>query len=172
MDKLPQIWLDLSSFINDKKTTQASFTIKKIFPFEDFRFALKEPLKGKITIKKTEIKNILLASFVIHAKIQLHCDRCLRAIKKNISLKFERVISANAQDEEIKLLANNQIEVFEAVWQELILKIPARILCQPDCQGICPLCGANWNKKSCPHKNKVKLKKQPSPFEKLKKRLK
>ena len=171
MEELPKIWLDLSSFVDAKNGNQAEFNIKKKFLFQDHRFTLRKPLKGKITIQKTQ-NNTLIACFSIGTQITFHCDRCLKPIEKKLKLKFKRVIRSHTKEDEIKLLPNKKIEVFEPIWQELILKIPPRILCHPNCQGICPICGTNWNEKSCPHKKKTKLKKQPSPFEKLKKQLK
>ncbi len=35
------------------------------------------------------------------------------------------------------------------VRDEIILEHPIRILCQPDCKGLCPFCGANLNQESC-----------------------
>ena len=35
------------------------------------------------------------------------------------------------------------------VRDELILDHPIRILCKPDCRGLCPFCGANLNHEKC-----------------------
>ena len=32
---------------------------------------------------------------------------------------------------------------------EIILENPIRILCKPDCRGLCPFCGANLNDEDC-----------------------
>ncbi len=174
MQELPQIWLNLSSFIEDPETKETEFEIKKDFYFKDHRFTLKTPIKGKIRIQKTKNKKNLLASFSIKTSIILQCDRCLSPFTKSLKLNFERTISPNSDEEEIQLLPNNQIEVFEPIWQEIILKIPARAICQPNCKGICPVCGANWNKGKCPHYHKARLKEQKpsSPLADLKRRLK
>ena len=35
------------------------------------------------------------------------------------------------------------------VCQELLVNLPLRCLCSPDCKGLCPSCGQNLNEKSC-----------------------
>jgi uncharacterized protein len=31
----------------------------------------------------------------------------------------------------------------------LLLSVPMQALCQPDCKGLCPTCGADWNEGPC-----------------------
>jgi uncharacterized protein len=33
--------------------------------------------------------------------------------------------------------------------EEAILAIPMGALCRPDCAGLCPQCGQNWNEGPC-----------------------
>lgn len=35
------------------------------------------------------------------------------------------------------------------VREELILDHPIRVLCRPDCRGLCPKCGVNLNRETC-----------------------
>ncbi len=175
---LPEIWLNLSSFIGDEESSEARFEIYKDFFYKNHRFKLKDPLKGEVVFKKG--KNNLSAHFEISAKIWLKCDRCLQPFAKKLQLEFDRAVSRQPEDsqESLLLTADNKVEVFEPIWQELILRIPARAICQPNCKGMCPICGTNWNEKECPHHQKVLLKEKEetrSPFavlEKLKKSLK
>jgi uncharacterized protein len=32
---------------------------------------------------------------------------------------------------------------------EFYLALPMKPLCKDDCKGLCPLCGANWNRDTC-----------------------
>ena len=170
MTELPEIWLDLSSFIEDKKSSEFEAKIDKKFPYREERFRLSRPFQGKIKIQKTYLKRNLVAHFDIKITVNFRCDRCLARFDRKIRLKFSRLIKPEANDEEIELSSNNQVEVFEPIWQELILHIPPRILCRPDCKGICPICGTNWNEKSCPHQKEVMMQeeKRPTPLAQIK----
>jgi uncharacterized protein len=37
----------------------------------------------------------------------------------------------------------------DAVREQVLLALPGRMLCQQDCQGLCPQCGANRNRTNC-----------------------
>ena len=43
----------------------------------------------------------------------------------------------------------DSVNIDQEVRDEIILEHPIRILCQPDCKGLCPFCGANLNHESC-----------------------
>jgi len=166
---LPSIFLDLSSFATDEKQKEIEFKIKKKLIYKNHRFVLKKPIISRVKIQKIT-RNLLIANFDVSTEILLHCDRCLKPFIKNLKLKFTREIKIKPQEEDIELTPNNRVEIIEPIWQEIVLKVPARILCQKNCLGICPVCGTNWNQKKCAHKNKVLLKnKKSSPFEMLKK---
>ena len=42
-----------------------------------------------------------------------------------------------------------KLDVDEFVYSEVILDLPSKHLCEPDCKGICPNCGKNLNKGEC-----------------------
>ena len=44
-------------------------------------------------------------------------------------------------DFELPLDEKGCLDIRELVYQELIFKIPRVLLCSPDCQGLCPICG-------------------------------
>jgi len=36
-----------------------------------------------------------------------------------------------------------------AVTEQVILSVPMKVVCRPDCRGLCPVCGANRNTGEC-----------------------
>jgi uncharacterized protein len=42
-----------------------------------------------------------------------------------------------------------KLELSKAVREEMILAVNPYVVCDPDCQGLCPQCGANLNEDSC-----------------------
>jgi uncharacterized protein len=41
------------------------------------------------------------------------------------------------------------LDLTPVVREDFLLSIPMHALCQPDCKGLCPQCGANWNEGPC-----------------------
>jgi uncharacterized protein len=53
--------------------------------------------------------------------------------------------------------ANHQIDLAPLAREYMLLDMPITPLCRPDCQGLCPVCGANRNRENCGH--------QPDPID-------
>ena len=41
------------------------------------------------------------------------------------------------------------IEVNDIFWEQVVLAIPAKVLCREECRGLCPRCGADRNREPC-----------------------
>ncbi|MBN1870544.1 MAG: DUF177 domain-containing protein [Candidatus Omnitrophica bacterium] len=108
--------------------------LKFISPFQ---------VKANITRAEDEV----IAACVVQSRYQSFCGRCLEAVQRDWTTEFVLSFDAKA--------FNDFIEIDEDVRQELILNLPACILCRPDCKGLCVECGANLNTEKCKHKHAV-----------------
>lgn len=85
----------------------------------------------------------------------LSCDRCLKPVKTNVELDFEREILAPdlVTDDDIKeeqhFIEDYELDVEALLTEELQLSWPSKILCEEDCKGICKKCGKNLNEETC-----------------------
>lgn len=82
------------------------------------------------------------------------CDRCLTEVPMVLELDFERyVVSPEAGDDEdaddLSFMDGYQLNVETFVYNEVLGNWPAKILCNDDCKGICPVCGQNLNMGDC-----------------------
>lgn len=90
----------------------------------------------------------------IESAVAASCRRCLAdvplAVAHDVSLLFTDDASV-ADDPATYLLAPPAVEVdlAEAVREQLILAVPDYVLCRPDCLGLCPRCGAELNQGPC-----------------------
>ena len=41
------------------------------------------------------------------------------------------------------------VDITEDIRAELLINLPANLLCSDDCAGLCPVCGANKNIQEC-----------------------
>jgi uncharacterized protein len=50
---------------------------------------------------------------------------------------------------EIGYYENGGLALEDVLREQVLLSLPARTLCQPDCKGLCPRCGQNRNETAC-----------------------
>lgn len=105
--------------------------------------------------REVELRGKLLA------KLEGLCGRCLQPVEVPISTDFtERFVRAvswvadeqhELQEEDLNLAVfdGEAIELDDLVREEILLAVPANVLCREDCQGLCPICGIDKNLSSC-----------------------
>lgn len=89
------------------------------------------------------------------------CDRCLGPVQMPISRDFDlfyRPMSRIAREEEIGIsrqeldigfYRGQGVELADLLTEQVILSVPMKVVCRPDCRGLCPVCGANRNTGEC-----------------------
>jgi len=111
------------------------------------------------------------------ATIAEQCSRCLRPIETPVEAHFAEqyystidVVSGNAKDEpppDAKRIGSDfKIDLTPLLREELILATPLAPLCEPDCKGLCLVCGRDLNEE--PHDHDVPVNERWSKLSKLK----
>lgn len=83
------------------------------------------------------------------------CDRCLKPVEQEIALVFTREVWAPdaaadpAVYEEQPFMDGFTLDVEDLLISEIVTSWPMKILCKPDCKGICPTCGRDLNEGMC-----------------------
>ena len=80
------------------------------------------------------------------------CDRCLREVRRPVSVPLEHVVvtSLNREDnDELILAENGLLDVTALTESDILLFLPSRHLCREDCRGLCPRCGKDLNDGDC-----------------------
>ena len=87
------------------------------------------------------------------------CARCLREVRGVLPLEWKKSVAAagtlvNEDTDDYVLAENGRIEVLVPFSEQIILEFPTKVLCKPDCKGLCSKCGADLNdgECSCPKK--------------------
>jgi len=63
---------------------------------------------------------------------------------------LDEEIELGAGDLDVMFITGDQLDVETLAAEQVMLNLPMRVLCQPDCPGLCARCGANKNQKgSC-----------------------
>ncbi len=86
----------------------------------------------------------------------MYCDRCLQEVPVKIVLDFTRTVgSPDVDDSEILnesdqgVMEGYQLNIEVLVYNELLMNQPEKVLCKPDCKGICKKCGKDLNGEEC-----------------------
>lgn len=94
-------------------------------------------------------------------QLELACARCLGPVAQPIAADFDvryRPVASMAREEEISLRENDTEVGFytggglflaDVVAEQVHLALPMKVVCSPDCRGLCPQCGANLNRGRC-----------------------
>lgn len=101
----------------------------------------------------------ILASGMVRAHVVGTCDRCLESAEFDVASEmdeyylFEEPAEQDLADDEdevdYSLIVDDEIDLAEAIMAALLFETPYVVLCQEDCKGLCPTCGANLNKETC-----------------------
>ena len=101
---------------------------------------------GCITDNAGYMRLVLKAELGYHGE----CARCLAPVDGVFSLDFERTVvtegtlteqQLDEMSDEYVVLNDGELDVDEALREELLLGFPTRLLCSEDCPGLCPKCG-------------------------------
>lgn len=93
------------------------------------------------------------------------CDRCLEEVHapfaSNVVWRFmrgpakgtrEEAAEDEGEDEDAGFaftFEGNEIDLTPRVREEVVLAEPLKVLCNEECAGLCPQCGANLNRGAC-----------------------
>lgn len=118
-----------------------------------------EPVRGVIELEKSG--EVYTARGSLASTVSLPCSRCAVQHPVRIQVEVDETVALNQIDESasyqeedkaagpIPLLNQDMVDLSELVRQMLVLHVPARSLCRPECKGLCPYCGADLNKGEC-----------------------
>ena len=103
-------------------------------------------------VKVTKLEDCLLVTGGLDGDLKIICDRCLEEFDRKIPIKLESCYYIDRKEhpaEDFLVDKYGQIDLTEAVREEIILNTSLKNICKLDCLGICPECGENKNFGKC-----------------------
>jgi uncharacterized protein len=94
-------------------------------------------------------------------EVRLACARCLvpqrRSLQVDVAELFVDPTKLEAEEElddpGYEIIDDlTAIDLSTMVRDALLIDLPVRVLCREDCQGLCPVCGADRNLTDCGHR--------------------
>lgn len=92
----------------------------------------------------------------VRGELKQECRRCLEPVKgrvdEEMTLVFVSTVDGEDADEGDFYTydpARGTLDLSEAVREEVVLATNPYVVCDPECRGLCPRCGANLNEGPC-----------------------
>lgn len=85
----------------------------------------------------------------VRAPWQGICRRCLGEAHGELEATVEEICSDDADPDDGYPVDGDFLDLEPIVHDACILELPLAPLCQEDCRGLCPVCGANRNDEIC-----------------------
>jgi uncharacterized protein len=125
-----------------------SAEIKQVDPLEVVATA--ELLEGQIRVEGN-----------LETKVELVCARCLEPVVEEVSRSFDLFYAPLPKDvkhkedrlmdddTEIGFYEGEGLFLADVLKEQVLLALPLKVICQSDCRGLCPNCGASLNHEEC-----------------------
>ena len=126
---------------------------------EDGDVTFETPAEYELTVSK--IGENVRVEGPVKCTMKLVCDRCLEAFVLPVSAHLDIELAPKGDQpklpemeltgEEMNLyyFEGDELELEPYVYEEIMLAIPIKALCDEACKGICPVCGENQNTEAC-----------------------
>lgn len=87
----------------------------------------------------------------VSTALKAPCAACLGEANLWIKAKVETLFAREPDPDDLEMAAfeGHEVDLSDAVLGAIFAEMPMRILCQADCLGLCPRCGANRNQTPC-----------------------
>ncbi|MCC7355817.1 MAG: DUF177 domain-containing protein [Anaerolineae bacterium] len=117
------------------------------------------PLTGEVRFLRTQ--SGVLVEGDLSTEVGLACSRCQEPLTARLELEIEeeyrptidvltgRRLAMEEEDRALWIDAHHILDLTEVVRQGLFILLPMHPLCRPECKGLCPVCGQNWNEGPC-----------------------
>ena len=116
---------------------------------EDLRQA--DPLEGEVRLARTNRGLLVQAHFA--TSLDAECSRCLRAIEVPVEIAIDEEVlpsldlttglplDPSDEPDVLRLTDHHELELETPVREAIQLAEPIAPLCEPDCPGLCSVCG-------------------------------
>jgi len=107
------------------------------------------PVPEQVSAELVVTRALTGTLFTLSLTARLHgpCHRCLGDAVLEIPIRSREYQAALPDDEELRTpyLEGDELNVSDWARDAVALALPDKILCTPDCAGLCQVCGENLN---------------------------
>ncbi len=124
---------------------ETTFDVPKVRVSEDMDLAF---IRGRVRLSRT--KEGVLLQGQLDIGVEDECYRCLDPVSSTVPITLEELYSVPASGlVEFSIGDDAILDLAALIRAEVMIATVGGMLCQPDCKGLCPECGANLNNAPC-----------------------
>ena len=115
-------------------------------------YPVSEPVYASGTVRNTA--DVLMMKGMVTTCLHGTCDRCASDFTRNVEMPVDVVLveefsNEDSEDEWVFPLEAETVDLDEIVRTVFVLNLDSKLLCKPDCKGLCCRCGKNLNEGPC-----------------------
>ncbi len=115
-------------------------------------FPVSEQVEASGTVRNTA--GVLMMTGSLHTTIHGVCDRCAAAFDAYVEFPLDVVLvteltNEENEDEWVFPLVGDSADLEDIIRTVFVLNLDSKLLCKPDCKGLCCRCGKNLNDGPC-----------------------
>ncbi len=99
------------------------------------------------------IGGVLELTATVTGSFSSFCARCMKPLKQAYQVEINEALAgenAEVTDRDAVLqLDGTNIDLDAVIWPAVLPELPTKLLCKPNCKGLCPQCGVDLNEDSC-----------------------
>jgi uncharacterized protein len=146
----PLAW-NVAGLLGDEPGADRVFDVDGVMMDLGDNLELAQPIAGRVRLVRTN--RGILAFADLHAALALECSRCLREIVHPVEVRLEeeylpaldlatgRPLPIDDEPDVARLTDHHELDLEPAVRDAILLAEPIAPLCEPDCPGLCIVCG-------------------------------
>ena len=143
--------IQLSKIISVPKyeeTVEASIDLNEI-KLKGVSYPIREKNDFSIVFRNIGKDKISFA-FETEVTLGIPCSRCLEEVSYPVSVQVTKELDfSDLNEEDSSYIEDKYLDLDILIFDEVVPKLPSRVLCKEDCKGLCPVCGTNLNEKEC-----------------------
>ena len=113
-----------------------------------------------VQVEHCRSENDLFFDGTLSSQVEAICGRCLEEYRFKLEKKFGFVLTPdtlptnryrelNPDELGLSFYTGDEIDLTPLIQEQTILGLPSRLLCNNECLGLCPDCGADRNQAKC-----------------------
>lgn len=117
------------------------------------------PVQAHLEMHRTAQEIIINGSLKVD--IEFQCSRCLKSFRKNLDIPIHNIVyhpieemqieKHELKDDEMDMgfYTGSELDLQDMLKEQILLNVQTNPLCDDNCKGICPECGADLNTEKC-----------------------
>ena len=135
--------LDIKKLIHSNTPAQSGSFAAQFAP-QDLPVGFLMPVPAQVSYEAHHEGDGAALSMDILCDAVIRCDRCLTEVPRTYRFRAEHLVRESdwtSDEPELPLSSQGVLDLEKLCYDELMLNLPSSLLCKPDCQGLCPVCG-------------------------------